>query len=156
MRIRNIYLSVDPGMKGWISHASNYSQPVGIGEVMRSVAVGLVVEDNPMNMELVCDLLEMQEHTVLQAVSGSEMLTHLKEHTPDLILMDIQLPGMDGLELTRILRSDPNTKAIPIIALTAHAMKGDEERILKQGCSGYISKPIETRTFLDTVAKFLP
>lgn len=119
------------------------------------MALILVVEDNPMNMELVCDLLETQSHSVLQASSGSEMLGHLKEHTPDLILMDIQLPGMDGLELTRIIRSDPKTKAIPVIALTAHAMKGDEERILEQGCSGYISKPIETRIFLDTVAKFL-
>lgn len=120
------------------------------------MALILVVEDNPMNMELVTDLLGTQDHTVLQATSGSELLAHLKETTPDLILMDIQLPGMDGLELTRIIRSDPSTKDIPVIALTAHAMKGDQERILEQGCTGYISKPIETRTFLDTVAKFLP
>lgn len=119
------------------------------------MAVILVVEDNRMNMELVTDLLETQAHEVMQAGSGSEMLTQLKERTPDLILMDIQLPGMDGLELTRIIRADPRTKDLPIIALTAHAMKGDEERILEQGCSGYISKPIETRVFLDTVAKFL-
>ncbi len=120
------------------------------------MAVILVVEDNPMNMELVTDLLHMHDHEVIQTTSGSEMLAQLKERTPDLILMDIQLPGMDGLELTRIIRSDPATKELPIVALTAHAMKGDEQRILEQGCSGYISKPIETRIFLDTVAKFLP
>jgi len=119
------------------------------------VATILVVEDNPMNMELVVDLLEVQGHTVLQATSGSEVLSHLKTTNPDLILMDIQLPGMDGLELTRLIKSDPSTQNIPIIALTAHAMKGDEERILQQGCSGYISKPIETRIFLDTVSRFL-
>lgn len=116
----------------------------------------LVVEDNPMNMELVTELLLTQDHEVLQATSGSELLAQLKERTPDLILMDIQLPGMDGLELTRIIRSDPATKDLPIIALTAHAMKGDEERIIEQGCSGYISKPIETKVFFSTVAKFLP
>ena len=119
------------------------------------MATILVVEDNPINMELVVDLLETQAHTVHQARSGTEVLATLKEVTPDLILMDIQLPGMDGLELTRMLKADPHTQAIPVVALTAHAMKGDEQRMLDHGCSGYIAKPIETRIFLDTVAQFL-
>jgi CheY-like chemotaxis protein len=115
----------------------------------------LVVEDNLMNMELAVDLLTLQGYTVLEAHTGQEALDISNSESLDLILMDVQLPGMDGLTVTRKIRENPRTKDIPIIALTAHAMKGDEERILRNGCTGYISKPIDTREFPKAVAKYI-
>ncbi|MBI2456899.1 MAG: response regulator [candidate division NC10 bacterium] len=115
----------------------------------------LVIEDNPMNMELATDLLRLQGCEVLQAVTAFEALDLLREVTPDLILMDIQLPGLNGLALTRDLREDPRTKDIPIIAITAYAMLGDEEKAVRAGCNAYIPKPIETTKFFQVVGEVL-
>jgi len=111
----------------------------------------LVVEDSPTNMMLSVDLLEHAGHTVLQAVRADLGLEMAARELPDLILMDIQLPDMDGMSATRILKADPKTSHIPVIALTASAMKGDRERILEAGCDGYIEKPIRYKTFLEQV-----
>lgn len=115
----------------------------------------LIVDDNQMNLELVFDLLEVNGYQVLQAEDAKTGIDIAKKEIPDLILMDVQLPGMDGLQATRILKEDVETRDIPIVALTAHAMKGDGGKILKAGCAGYITKPIDTREFPKTVAGFL-
>jgi CheY-like chemotaxis protein len=115
----------------------------------------LVVDDNEAGQLLVSSVLELQGFRVDSAGSAVEVLMRLDAHTPDLILMDVQLPGQDGLSLTRQLKSDPATAAIPIVALTAHAMPGDREQALAAGCVGYISKPIDTRTLGDQVREFL-
>ena len=113
----------------------------------------LVVEDNAANMTLVVFLLESVGHTVLSAMNAEVGLTMARAEKPDLILMDIQLPGMDGLEATGLLKADPTTAQIPVIALTALAMKGDEERIRLAGCNGYISKPIRYKAFLESISE---
>ena len=115
----------------------------------------LIVEDNPANMTLAVFLLETVGHTVLSATNAEAGLALARDEQPDLILMDVQLPGMDGLEAATLLKGDEATRAIPVIALTAFAMKGDEERILAAGCDGYIAKPMQYREFLDTVAAHL-
>jgi two-component system, cell cycle response regulator DivK len=115
----------------------------------------LVVEDNPANMTLATFLLKSAGHTVLSATDAEAGLTLAREQQPDLILMDIQLPGMDGLQATQLLKSDAATRAVPVIALTALAMKGDEERIRAAGCDGYIAKPMRYQEFLETVASQL-
>lgn len=115
----------------------------------------LIVEDNPDNMTLTVLLLESAGHAVLSAVDAEAGLTLARDEQPDLILMDIQLPGMDGLEATALLKRDEVTSAIPVIALTALAMKGDEERIRAAGCDGYIAKPMGVKDFLTTVAAHL-
>ncbi|MDX1933334.1 MAG: response regulator [Capsulimonadales bacterium] len=114
----------------------------------------LIIEDNPVNMELATDLLDMAGHTTLQAEDAEKGIRIAREEMPDLILMDIQLPGMDGLQATTILKNDPDTRHLRIVALTAHAMKGDEERALSLGCLGYITKPINTRSFSRLVTEF--
>jgi two-component system cell cycle response regulator DivK len=115
----------------------------------------LVVEDNHQNMALALFLLQSAGHSVLSATDGEAGLTLAREAQPNLILMDIQLPGMDGLEATAVLKRDEVTRDIPVIALTALAMKGDEERIRAAGCDGYIAKPMRYREFLATVASEL-
>ena len=115
----------------------------------------LVIEDIAINMELVTDLLELAGYKVLQAEAAETGIEMARVESPDLILMDIGLPGMDGLTATGILKQDQLTKDIPIIALTSHVMKGDEKKILAAGCNGYISKPIDTREFPKLVAHFL-
>lgn len=115
----------------------------------------LVVEDNAMNMELITDLLESRGYLVVQATSGSDALNLAKTEHPGIILMDIQLPGLDGLTVTGVLKDDPQTRDIPIIALTAHAMRGDEEKAREAGCDGYISKPIDTRQLPVTIRAHL-
>jgi two-component system cell cycle response regulator DivK len=112
----------------------------------------LIVEDNVANMALAVFLLESAGHTVLSAVDAEAGLTLARDERPSLILMDIQLPGMDGLEATALLKREDTTRAIPVIALTALAMKGDEERIRAAGCDGYIAKPMRYLDFLATVA----
>ncbi|MEO8432786.1 MAG: response regulator [Acidobacteriota bacterium] len=112
----------------------------------------LVVEDNAANMTLAVFLLHSAGHSVLSAPDAEAGLTLARDEQPNLILMDIQLPGMDGLEATALLKGDAATRGIPVIALTALAMKGDEERIRAAGCDGYIAKPIRYREFLATVA----
>jgi two-component system cell cycle response regulator DivK len=115
----------------------------------------LIVEDNPANMTLATFLLESVGHTVLTARDAEAGLTVAREQQPDLILMDIQLPGMDGLEATALLKQDEATRSIPVIALTALAMKGDEARIRAAGCDGYIAKPLAYREFLATISAHL-
>lgn len=115
----------------------------------------LVVEDNPLNQELVTDLLEAHGCVVHQASNGEEALKAARDLRPDLILMDVSLPGIDGLEVTRRLKADAATSSIPVIAVTAHAMRGDQEKVLQVGCCGYISKPIDTRSFVGTVMSHL-
>ena len=112
----------------------------------------LVVEDNVANMKLATFILESAGHTVLSARDAETGLTIARTDQPDLILMDIQLPGMDGLQATALLKKDEATRAIPVIALTALAMKGDEERIRAAGCDGYIAKPMRYQEFLATIA----
>lgn len=111
----------------------------------------LVVEDNPANMKLSTFLLESVDYEVITATNAEIGVTLAREGRPDLILMDIQLPGMDGLQATALLKADEATRDIPVIALTALAMKGDEERIRAAGCDGYIAKPLDYRDFLATV-----
>lgn len=117
--------------------------------------VVFVVDDNPLNLELVSDVLEAAGHVVRQASSGAEALQAVRSDAPDLILMDIGLPGMDGYEVLRALRGDPATAAIPVVALTAYAMAGDELQARESGFDGYITKPINTRSFAQTVSRLL-
>ena len=107
----------------------------------------LVVEDNEANQLLARSVLEREGYRVEVAGAAGEAMEKLQERLPNLILMDVQLPGQDGLSLTRDLKADPTTKNIPVIALTAHAMIGDREQTIAAGCLGYIAKPIDTRTF---------
>ncbi|UCF92867.1 MAG: response regulator [Desulfobacterales bacterium] len=115
----------------------------------------LIIEDNQLNLKLVKGLLKIGNYQMLEALDAESGLQLARKHNPDLILMDIQLPGMDGLSATRAARSDPALKSIPIVALTSYAMQGDEEKALEAGCTGYIAKPINTRSFLDVVAQYL-
>ena len=115
----------------------------------------LVVEDNPLNLELVTDLLEAAGFVVCPAHTAEEAFRAARDLSPDLVLMDLSLPGLDGLAATQALRADPATRRLPIIALTAHAMKGDEALALRAGCDGYLAKPIDTRTFTAKVTSFI-
>jgi CheY-like chemotaxis protein len=115
----------------------------------------LVVEDSPLNMELVTDLLEVNGYEVLQASEAETGINMAVRNLPDLILMDVQLPGMDGLAAIRCLKEDSRTSGIPVVALTAHAMVGDQEKAEAAGCNGYVVKPIDTRQFPLLVAAFL-
>ncbi|MBT4483498.1 MAG: response regulator [Candidatus Latescibacteria bacterium] len=117
--------------------------------------VVLIVEDNEMNLTLIRDLLQMSGYTTLEAGDGEQATKITQEKYPDLILMDIHLPIMDGLEATSILKNDDATKNIPIIALTASVMKDDKEKINEAGCDGYIPKPIEVDKFLEQIAEFI-
>ena len=115
----------------------------------------LVVEDNELNMKLFHDLLEANGYRVLQTRDGLSALDLARHHMPDLIIMDIQLPEVSGLEVTKWLKDDPELKSIPVVAVTAFAMKGDEERIREGGCEVYLSKPISVGKFIETVRHFL-
>eukprot|EP00873_Tetraselmis_striata_P005381 jgi/Tetstr1/425645/TSEL_016065.t1 len=115
----------------------------------------LIVEDNELNMKLFHDLLEAHGYETLQTRTGMEALELARAHRPDLILMDIQLPEVSGLEVTKWIKEDDDLKTIPVIAVTAFAMKGDEERIRQGGCEAYISKPISVAKFLETVRSYL-
>ena len=115
----------------------------------------LIVEDNELNMKLFHDLLEAHNFDTLQTRDGNEVLALAREHRPDLILMDIQLPGVSGLEVTRQIKADDELKSIPVVAVTAFAMKGDEDRIREGGCEAYIAKPIRIDELVATVKKFI-
>ena len=115
----------------------------------------LIIEDNPANMTLATFLLQSAGHSVLAARDAETGLTLARAEQPDLVLMDIQLPGMDGLEATALLKKDDATRDIPVVALTALAMKGDEARIRAAGCDGYIAKPLAYRDFLATISQHL-
>lgn len=114
----------------------------------------LIVEDNELNMKLFHDLLDAHGYLTIQTRNGLDALSLAREHRPDLILMDIQLPEVSGLEVTKWLKNDEQLNSIPVVAVTAFAMKGDEERIRSGGCEAYISKPISVMSFLDTVRQF--
>jgi CheY-like chemotaxis protein len=114
-----------------------------------------VVEDNEANQMLVRAVLELEGFRVEVAGSATEARDVLKDSTPDLVLMDVQLPGEDGLSFTRRLKAEAATERIPVIALTAHAMTGDKDQAISAGCAGYISKPIDTRSFADQIRTFL-
>ena len=115
----------------------------------------LIVEDNDLNMKLFNDLLAANDYDTLQTKNGLEALSLARQHRPDLILMDIQLPEVSGLEVTKWIKEDDDLRRIPIVAVTAFAMKGDEEKIREGGCEGYIAKPISVVSFLETVERFL-
>ena len=114
----------------------------------------LIVEDDPRNLTLFRDLLQKFGYTTIEATNGRDGVNLARTHKPALILMDIQLPVMDGLEATKILKSDAKTKNIPILALTSYAMKGDKEKIIEAGCDEYLAKPIDVRELLKTVAQY--
>ena len=132
----------------------------GVGEVrfkeyaMPDYTV-LIVEDNPKNLKLMRDLMRVQGYQTLEAADGLIGLDMALQHRPDLILMDIQLPGIDGYEVTRRLKAQEETKHIPIIAVTSFAMKGEEDRAREAGCDAYVSKPIDIRKLVETVQRFL-
>ncbi|MFM2045089.1 MAG: cell division response regulator protein DivK [Pseudomonadota bacterium] len=115
----------------------------------------LIVEDNELNMKLFHDLLEAHGYATLQTKDGMEALRLARQHRPDLILMDIQLPEVSGLEVTKWIKEDDDLRSIPVVAVTAFAMKGDEEKIREGGCEDYIAKPISVAKFLQTVQRFL-
>ena len=124
----------------------------GAGKMPKTV---LIVEDNELNMKLFHDLLEAHGYHTVGTRNGIEALDLARKHRPDLILMDIQLPEVSGLEVTKWLKDDPELKAIPVVAVTAFAMKGDEERIREGGCEAYLSKPISVGKFIETIRQFL-
>lgn len=132
-------------VKGVGSHATDGSDAKRV----------LIVEDNELNMKLFHDLLEAHGYRTLQTKDGMEALRLAREHRPDLILMDIQLPEVSGLEVTKWIKEDEELRCIPVVAITAFAMKGDEEKIREGGCEGYIAKPISVSGFLTTVKRFL-
>ena len=113
----------------------------------------LVIDDNPTNLKLVSFLVRSHGYEVDTAADAESAMTAIVEHRPTVILMDLQLPGIDGLELTRRLKNDPDTRPIPVIAVTAYAMKGDQEKALAAGCDDYVTKPIDTRTLPEVIAK---
>jgi two-component system cell cycle response regulator DivK len=115
----------------------------------------LIVEDNELNMKLFHDLLQANGYATLQTRNGTEALALARQHRPDLILMDIQLPEVSGLEVTKWLKDDDELRIIPVVAVTAFAMKGDEERIRAGGCEAYLPKPISVSKFLETMRQFL-
>ena len=115
----------------------------------------MIVEDNELNMKLFNDLLRANGYATLPMRNGYEALETLEEHTPDLIIMDIQLPEISGLEVTRTIKQNESLRHIPVIAVTAFAMKGDEERIRQGGCEAYLSKPISVASFIETVKRFV-
>ena len=115
----------------------------------------LVIEDDEMNMKLVKILLRIGKYNILEAIDAESGIRLVREKRPDLVLMDIQLPGMDGLTAVRIIKKDADLKDMPVMALTAYAMQGDQEKALEAGCAGYLSKPIDTRSFLKTIALYI-
>jgi CheY-like chemotaxis protein len=115
----------------------------------------LIVDDNPTNLKLMRVLLTSEGYVVRTATDAEEALAALQEFTPRLVLMDIQMPGMDGFALTRRIKIDPATSGLVVVALTSYAMKGDEQRALDAGCDGYIAKPVDTRTFVALLESYL-
>jgi two-component system cell cycle response regulator DivK len=140
---------VDTGFRTRSCSNSRRREGAGVAKTV------LIVEDNELNMKLFHDLLEAHGYHTVGTRNGIEALDLARKHRPDLIVMDIQLPEVSGLEVTKWLKDDPDLQAIPVIAVTAFAMKGDEERIREGGCEAYLSKPISVGKFLETVRHFL-
>ncbi|CUW38775.1 Polar-differentiation response regulator DivK(CheY-like superfamily,26-144) [Magnetospirillum sp. XM-1] len=140
-------------LRGQPAPSGSHRAERGNGKVMAKSV--LIVEDNDLNMKLFNDLLQANGYETIQTKDGREAMDIARKHRPDLILMDIQLPEISGLEITKMLKNDAELKAIPVIAVTAFAMNGDEEKIREGGCEGYIAKPISVANFLQTVARFL-
>ena len=115
----------------------------------------LIVEDDDLSMKLETDLLQAHGYDILQSVDGKDALELAREHHPELIIMDIKLPAVSGLEYTKMLKADEALRVIPVLAVTAYALKGDEEKFLDGGCDGYIAKPISVSHFLETVEKLI-
>ena len=115
----------------------------------------LIVEDNELNQKLFCDLLESRGYEVAQVTDGALAIDAVKMHAPDLIIMDIQLPNISGIDLTKWLKQDPQTQHIPILAVTAFAMRRDQNRVLQSGCDAYLSKPISLNPFLQTIKELI-
>lgn len=115
----------------------------------------LIVDDNPIGLELLTELVQAEGYWVIPAISGSEALSIARAERPDLILMDIQLPGMDGLTVTQALKAEPETKEIPVVGISAHALRDDMERAIQAGCVAYLPKPLDTRRFRDLVIRLL-
>jgi len=138
--------------QGELQKMGSYDTPDAASKAQKKV---LIVEDNELNMKLFNDLLEAQGYAVLQTRDGLSALDITRQHMPDLILMDIQLPEVSGIEVTKWLKEDDELRHIPVIAVTAFAMKGDEEKIREGGCEAYISKPISVVGFLQTIDGFL-
>ena len=139
-------------MSGWAKRSAG---AVGARQKVSMSKTVMIVEDNELNMKLFNDLLESRGYSIVQTRNGLEALDLARAHHPDLILMDIQLPEVSGLVVTKWLKEDDELMSIPVIAVTAFAMKGDEERIREGGCEAYISKPISVTHFLDTVRRYL-
>ena len=129
--------------------------PAGGGPEERMSKKVLIVEDNELNMKLFNDLLEAHGYATVQTRNGMDALDLVRAHRPDLILMDIQLPEVSGLQVTQWIKDDPELRHIPVIAITAFAMKGDEEKIRQGGCEAYLSKPISVVKFLETLRNFI-
>ena len=125
------------------------------GKAAKMSKTVMIVEDNELNMKLFHDLLEAHGYQIVGTRNGIEALDLARKHRPDLVLMDIQLPEVSGLEVTKWLKDDPELRAIPVVAVTAFAMKGDEERIRQGGCEAYLSKPISVGKFIETIRHFL-
>jgi two-component system cell cycle response regulator DivK len=139
-------------VSGSEARMSNGAQPDGTGNPVKRV---LIVEDNELNMKLFHDLLEAHGYATLQTRDGGEALRLARQHRPDLILMDIQLPTVSGLEVTKWIKEDDTLKTIPVVAVTAYASKSDEQKIREGGCEDYIAKPISVAKFLQTVERLL-
>lgn len=129
--------------------------PAAAGAEPKSAKSVLIVEDNDLNMKLFNDLLQAHGYRTIRSVDGRDAIDLVRRHRPDLVLIDIQLPEISGLDVTRHLKADPSLRAIPVVAVTAFAMKGDEEKMRAGGCDGYVAKPISVPDFLATVARFL-
>ena len=134
--------------------ASHFEMPHALRGTSMSKTI-LIVEDNELNMKLFNDLLQAHGYNTLQVKDGRVVIDVTRKNRPDLILMDIQLPEISGLEITKMLKADDDLRAIPVVAVTAFAMKGDEQKIRNGGCDGYIAKPISVASFLQTVSRFL-
>ena len=142
----------------WLGDATS-GRAAGIGDKRGGRPMAktvLIVEDNELNMKLFHDLLEAHGYQTIGTRNGIEALDLARQHRPDLIVMDIQLPEVSGLEVTKWLKDDPDLRAIPVVAVTAFAMKGDEERIREGGCEAYLSKPISVGKFIETIRHFDP
>jgi two-component system, cell cycle response regulator DivK len=137
-----------------MADATSETTSVGLGQGTVGQRTVLIVEDNELNMKLFTDLLRAHGYATLQTRNGMDALTIARTHRPDLILMDIQLPEVSGLTVTKLLKDDDDLADIPVVAVTAFAMKGDEDRIRRGGCSAYLSKPISLALFIETVRRF--